>query len=76
MLCNFSKASRKLIPFDLKRAGLAQIAPTPKSAPIGKELEGRWSGTIDVGGKTERLVLKMTNHADGTSTGRAYAVPT
>ena len=57
------------IPFDLKRTGDAQIAPAPRSAPIAKELEGSWNGTIDVGGKSERLVLKMTNHADGTSTG-------
>ena len=56
------------IPFDLKRTGDAQIAPAPRNAPIGKELEGSWNGTIDVGGKSERLVLKMTNHADGTST--------
>jgi len=57
------------IPFDLKRTGDAQIAPAPKSAPVGKELEGSWSGTIEVGDKVERLVLKMTNHADGTATG-------
>jgi hypothetical protein len=57
------------IPFDLKRTGDAQIAPAPRSAPIAKELEGSWNGTIDVGGKSERLVLKMTNHTDGTSTG-------
>jgi hypothetical protein len=57
------------IPFDLKRAGDAHIAPAPRSAPIGKELEGHWSGTIDVSGKGERLVLKMTNNADGTATG-------
>jgi hypothetical protein len=57
------------IPFDLTRTGEAQIAPAPKSAPIGEELEGSWSGEIEVGGKSERLVLKMTNHADGTATG-------
>ena len=57
------------IPFDLERTGDAEIAPAPKSAPIGKELEGAWSGAIDVSGKSERLVLKMTNHADGTATG-------
>ncbi len=57
------------IPFDVKRTGDAQIASAPQSAPIDKELEGSWTGAIDVGGKSERLVLKMTNHADGTATG-------
>jgi hypothetical protein len=57
------------IPFDLKRTGEARIAPAPRNPPIGKELEGTWSGTIDVGGKPERLVLKMSNQADGTATG-------
>jgi hypothetical protein len=57
------------IPFDLKRTGEAQIAPAPRSAAIGKELEGTWNGTIDVNGKQERLVLKMANRGDGTATG-------
>ena len=41
----------------------------PKSAAIGKELEGTWNGAIEVGGKQERLVLKMANQADGGATG-------
>jgi hypothetical protein len=57
------------IPFDLKRTGDARIAPAPKNPPIGKELEGTWNGSIEVGGKPERLVLKMSNLPDGTSTG-------
>jgi hypothetical protein len=57
------------IPFDLKRTGDARIATAPRSAPIGKELEGTWSGAIDVGGKQERLVLKMANQPDGTASG-------
>jgi hypothetical protein len=57
------------IPFDLKRTGEARIAAAPKSPAIGKELEGTWNGSIDVGGKRERLVLKMTNQPDGTAIG-------
>ena len=57
------------IPFDLARTGDAQIPAAPKSAAIGKELEGTWSGTVEFGGKQERLVLKLTNRADGTSAG-------
>jgi hypothetical protein len=57
------------IPFDLTRAGDANIAAVPKSARVGQELEGRWSGIIDAGGKQERLVLTMTNQRDGTAIG-------
>ena len=57
------------IPFDLARTGDAQIPAAPKSVAIGKELEGTWSGTVEFGGKQERLVLKLTNRADGTSAG-------
>ena len=57
------------IPFDLARTGDAQIQAAPKSAAIGKEFEGTWNGTIEAGGKRERLVLKMTNGPDGTATG-------
>jgi hypothetical protein len=56
-------------PFTLTRTGEARIAPAPKSAPIGKELEGTWNGTLDVGGRPMRIVVTMTNHADGTATG-------
>jgi hypothetical protein len=57
------------IPFDLARTGDAQIQAAPRSAAIGKEFEGTWSGTIAVDGKKERLVLKMANQQDGTATG-------
>lgn len=40
----------------------------PSSAPIDKALEGTWDGVLDLEGKPMRVVLTMTNHADGTST--------
>jgi hypothetical protein len=57
------------IPFNLARTGDARIVTAPKSEPIGKELEGTWNGTLQVEGKQERLVLKMSNQTDGTSAG-------
>jgi hypothetical protein len=56
-------------PFKLTRTGEARIAPAPKSPPIGKELEGSWTGTLELGARQMRVVLKMANHPDGTSTG-------
>jgi len=55
--------------FSLTRTGDAKIAPPPKNAPIGKELEGTWNGALDVEGRQMRLTLKMANQPDGTATG-------
>jgi hypothetical protein len=57
------------VPFTLTRTGDARIAPVPKSAAIGIELEGTWHGTLDVNGMPMRLIVKMVNQADGTASG-------
>jgi hypothetical protein len=56
------------LPFRLTRRGDPRIAAQARSAPIGKELEGTWNGTLNVG-RGLRFVLTMSNHPDGTSTG-------
>jgi hypothetical protein len=57
------------IPMNLSRTGDARIVPAPRSAPIAKELEGTWNGTLDVNGVPMRLVVRMTNQPDGTAAG-------
>jgi hypothetical protein len=57
------------IPFTLTRTGDARMTPVPKNAPIGKDLEGTWNGTLDLGEKPMRIVLKMSNQSDGTASG-------
>jgi hypothetical protein len=57
------------IPFSVTRTGDARVVAVPKSGPIGKELEGTWNGTIETGGKSMRLILKMANRPDGTAAG-------
>jgi len=57
------------MPFTLTRTGEARIAAVPKSAAIGKELEGTWNGTLDINGMPMRLVVKMANQADGSAAG-------
>jgi hypothetical protein len=57
------------IPFTLTRTGEAQMAPVPKNAAIGKELEGTWYGTLDIGPRQMRVVLTMVNQPDGTAKG-------
>lgn len=60
------------IPFDLARTGDAQIAAPPRSAAIGKELEGTWNGIVEFEGKQERLVLTLANQPDGTAAGTIH----
>ena len=57
------------LPFALTRTGEAKIEPLPKSTPIAADLEGSWQGTLDVGGKTLRLALKLANQGGGAATG-------
>jgi hypothetical protein len=56
------------VPFSLTRNGDAQIEAPPKNAPISKNLEGVWKGTLAVDGGEFPIVLKMSNQQDGTST--------
>ncbi|MEP6494130.1 MAG: hypothetical protein ABJF01_15710 [bacterium] len=56
------------LPFTLTRTGEPTLARAAKNAPIAKELEGKWTGALDVEGKHVRLVLTMANHPDGGST--------
>ncbi|HTM25918.1 MAG TPA: hypothetical protein VL225_12040 [Vicinamibacterales bacterium] len=58
------------IPFSLTRTGDAKVEPpAPKSARIGKELEGAWTGTLDDNGISSRLVLTLANQPDGSGAG-------
>src|SRR6266550_7434112 len=47
-------------PLTLERAGEAQTFSTPASARVGKEIEGKWNGTLDVDGGM-RVVVKFAN---------------
>jgi hypothetical protein len=61
-------------PSILTRTGDARVAAAIRSAAIGSELEGSWSGTLEVEGRKKRLVLQMTNQPDGTSIGTIISV--
>ena len=55
------------VPFQLARTGEANVKLPPPSSPSSKEFEGEWQGTVDVGGKVMRLVLKVSAAPDGTA---------
>lgn len=57
------------VPFDLSRTGNARIEAPSKGPRIAKEMEGVWTGLLDMDGKKLGIVLTMSNEADGTSRG-------
>ena len=63
------------MPFVLSRKGAARIDAPARSAPVGKELEGPWSATLDgtyPNGIPRRVFLTLSNQPDGTSTGTVF----
>ena len=62
------------LPLDFVRTGDPRIEPPPTGAPIGKELEGTWSGTLIADTRTLRLVLTMANQPDGRAIARVLSV--
>ena len=60
--------------FAMKRTGDARIEAPAKSTPVTKELEGRWEGTLNAGGKSLRLILNMANQSDGAAAGSIVSV--
>jgi hypothetical protein len=55
------------IPFTLKRTGPARLDAPPKIAAVSKELEGSWTGTMDVNGTPARVVVAFANHGGTAS---------
>jgi hypothetical protein len=61
-------------PFNLTRKGDAQMAAAPRNSPIDEGLVGTWHGTLALPGKSLRLVLRLSNEADGTALGSITSV--
>jgi hypothetical protein len=57
------------LPFSMSRTGEAEIFEPETSAPIAKQLEGTWNGTLVAGGRSLRLTLRLANRPDGKAIG-------
>jgi len=55
------------LPIELTRTGDAKIAAAPKSPAITKELEGKWSGTIDTGTAKKNVGLRLVNQSNAST---------
>ncbi|HUL95150.1 MAG TPA: hypothetical protein VLT89_04005 [Usitatibacter sp.] len=54
-------------PFELKLTGTAQVDLPPKSTAIGRELEGRWVGTYELGGYPRQVTVDLANQPGSTA---------
>ena len=54
-------------PFMMYRTGDAVVRAKVKNAAVSAPLEGRWTGSLDVGGTQIELVLTIANRPDGTA---------
>lgn len=61
-------------PFQLTRAGEANVKTPPPSSPLPKEFEGTWEGSVEAGGATRRVALKLSAGADGAASAILVAV--
>ena len=59
--------------FTLAWKGEAKFEAPPKNAPLTKDFEGTWEGTVEVNGNKLRLGLKLANQ-DGGATGTLIAI--
>ena len=55
-------------PFQFKRAGEANVKLPSASSALPSDFPREWTGSIEVGGKNLRLVLRLAPAADGTAT--------
>ena len=59
--------------FTLAWKGEPKFEAPPKNAPLTKDFEGTWEGTVEVNGNKLRLGLKLANQ-DGGATGTLIAI--
>jgi hypothetical protein len=57
------------VPFELERTGDAHFAAEPKNAKVDAAFVGEWTATLDLGGNSLPVALKLANRSDGTSAG-------
>ena len=54
-------------PFMMYRTGEAVVMAKVKNGAVSAPLEGRWTGSLDVGGTQIGLILTIANRPDGTA---------
>lgn len=60
--------------FSLKRSAPAQVELSPRSTPVGRDIEDRWTGDFELGGYPRHVTITLENHADAVATARFVVV--
>ena len=60
--------------FFLKRIAPAQVELSPRSTPVGRDIEDRWTGDFELGGYPRHVTIILENHADAAATARFVVV--
>ena len=55
-------------PFALRRTGTAQVDLPPRSTPVAKEMEGKWTGDHELMGYTRHVTVTFANHGSDPAT--------
>jgi hypothetical protein len=62
------------LPFSMSRSGDAKIIAPPTNRAVSEALAGVWNGSLQAGGRALRLVVTITNQADGSATARVVSI--
>jgi hypothetical protein len=60
--------------FSLARVARAQVESPARSTPVGRELEGAWTGEFELGGYPRHVTITFENHADAAATAKFVIV--
>jgi len=55
-------------PFKLARSGPPQVEAPPASTPVGRALEGEWTGEFELGGYPRHVTITFENHGSKAAT--------
>jgi len=60
--------------FSLARVAPAQVESRARSTPVGRDLEGPWTGEFELGGYPRHVTITFENHADAAATAKFVIV--
>ena len=60
--------------FSLQRIGPAHVELSPRSTPVGRDIEDQWTGDFELGGYPRHVTITLENHAAAAATARFVVV--
>jgi hypothetical protein len=60
--------------FSLERVAAAQVESSPRSTPVGRDVEFQWRGDFELGGYPRHVTLTLENHPNAAATAKFVIV--